>query len=230
MPEPINCPSCGASNPAGSSWCSLCFERFGLPEPGPQPERDSATPQGPERGESDLAAPAAPPPPPAEGEQLALLEVGDDSTDKTWTCRFCETRVPVGQVQCPACQQTIYDSFGGRPPAVEVDPMDALRRSALPGGGHFLLQQSLIGGAILVLTIISVAMGIYLLVAGVTGAGAALTFMGMTLWMLAAHDAFRIASGHGDEIFLRPRVISVVAVVWFVLVIWAAVQAQRVIE
>jgi hypothetical protein len=164
-----------------------------------------------------------------EGEQLALLD-DHDHRDKTWTCRFCDTKVPVGEVQCPACQQSIYDSFGARAPAVELDPTDALRRSILPGGGHFALNQSITGATILIITLISVAMGVYLLLSGLVAFGAALTFIGLTLWMLAAHDAFRAASGHGDEIFLRPRVLSVVMGVWFLVVIAAARAAQQVLN
>ncbi len=225
MSEPITCPACGASNPAGATWCNQCFERFREPEPDPPPMVETPAPR---RTDHDHPAPATPPPPPTGGEQLALLE--DDAGPQTWRCRFCDTDVPVGQVQCPVCQQSIYDSFGGKPETVEVDPTDALRRSILPGGGHFVLQQGLLAATILALTVISLGMGVYLLVIGVTVLGAFLTFIGLTIWMLAAHDAYRIASGQADDIFLRPRVLSVIAGVWFILVIAAAVQAQRVLE
>ena len=158
---------------------------------------------------------------------MALIETDDG---RTWTCRFCETKVPVGEVQCPTCQQTIYDSFGGRRPEVELDPMEALRKSALPGGGHFALKQGITAVTILALTVISLAMGIYLIVVGVTTFGALLTFVGLTVWMLAAHDAFRMASGHTDEIFLKPRVLSFAMGAWFIVVILAVRSAQQAIS
>ena len=229
MPEPIYCPACGASNPAGTSWCSLCFEGFQTSS-----LADDAQPEtlsGPTRLEADVAAPssAPPPPQPRDGEQLAL-DVGEGNGSKTWTCSFCDTKVPVGLDHCTACQRPIFDSFGGRPPTVDVDPGEALRRSLLPGGGHILLNQAVLGVTIMVLTIISLGMGIYLLRSGAVPFGAGLVFVGLTLWMLAAHDAFRIASGHADEVFLRPRVVSIVAGVWFLLIIAAAVQTQRTLD
>ena len=60
----------------------------------------------------------------------------------------------------------------------------------------------------------------YLLSTGLVTYGSLLTFIGLTIWMLAAHDAFRIASGHGDEIFLRPRALSIVMGIWFMIVYW----------
>lgn len=83
---------------------------------------------------------------------------------------------------------------------------------------------------ILIITLISLGMGVYLLVQGAVGFGATLTFIGLTVWMLAAHDAFRMASGHKDEIFLRPRVLSVVMGIWFLVVVAAARAARQVIS
>ena len=228
MPDPILCPSCNASNPAGASWCSLCFTPFGAAEDHAEPVKASASPQ-PARIEGEATAPSIPPPPPhPEGEQLALLESGDEA--KTWTCRFCDTQVPVGLVQCTTCQQSIYDSFGGQTPEIELDPIYALRRSLLPGGGHYALKQGLTATTILIITFISFGMGLYLLISGEVAYGGMLTFVGMTMWMLAAHDAFRMASGHGDDIFLRPRVLSIVMGVWFVLIVAAARSAQQVLS
>jgi ribosomal protein L40E len=178
MSSPIQCPECSASNPPGSSWCNLCFARFGSTEA----ETDLADPNpGPERLEADLAAPTNPPPPPRppEGEQLALLDIGEEEDTKLWTCRFCDTKNPVGSDYCTACQQPIYHSFGGQPAAVEVEPMDALRRSAVPGGGLILLKQGILGGTILALTVISLIAGVYLLRLGVVAYGAALVFVGL---------------------------------------------------
>ena len=228
MPESIQCPSCRASNPPEASWCSLCFTPFGSDEPDGDQVATATVPE-PARREGDLAAPISPPPPPpAEGEQLAFLEPGNET--KTWSCRFCETRVPVGQVQCPTCQQTIYDSFGGQPPEVDLDPVEALRRSMLPGGGHFALQQGITATTILALTVISIGMGLYLLISGVFAYGALLIVIGLTLWLLAAHDAFRMASGHPEEVLLRPRVLSIIMGAWFIIVIGAVRSAQQVIN
>ena len=170
MPDPILCPSCNASNPAGASWCSLCFTPFGVADDDAESVKASASPQ-PARIEGEATAPSIPPPPPhPDGEQLALLESGDEP--KTWTCRFCDTRVPVGLVHCTTCQQSIYDSFGGQTPEVELDPMDALRRSLLPGGGHYALKQGLTATTILIITFISLGMGLYLLISGEVAYGA----------------------------------------------------------
>ena len=239
MSEPINCPSCGASNPAGSSWCSLCFHRFDPSDAGAPSDVEASSDveapsvavldpgPGPERKDVDRPAPTAPPPPPSRGQQSGLPDAEEGSTDETWTCRFCEAEVSMDQIDCPVCGHTIYESFGGSAPTIDVEPMEALRRSALPGGGHFLVDEGLIGGLIMALTAISLAMGIYLSIIGVVAFGVALIFTALVLWALAAHDAFRIASGAADQIFLRPRVLSVVAGLWFILVVAAAVGAQR---
>lgn len=142
---------------------------------------------------------------------------------------FCDTVVPVETTECPVCHQSIYDSFGGREPAETVDPRTALTWSAIPGGGHVKVGQALLGVTIGFLSVISLVFGVVLVVSRRVPWGAAQIFMGIVLWGVAAHDAYRFAEGDTGQVLLRPRVLSVVAGIWFIILIAAAVSAQSAI-
>jgi hypothetical protein len=142
---------------------------------------------------------------------------------------FCDTIVPVEVTECPACHQSIYDSFGGRVVEETIDPKIALTWSAIPGGGHFKVGQALLGVTIGLLSIISLVFGITLVISRRVPWGAAQIFISILLWAVAAHDAYRFAEGDTGQVMLRPRVLSVVAGVWFIILIAAAVSAQSAI-
>jgi hypothetical protein len=142
---------------------------------------------------------------------------------------FCDTVVPVEQAECPACHQSIFDSFGGGEAGPGVDPKEALRWSAIPGGGHFKAGQGLLGLTIGLLSLVSLVFGIVLVFSRRVPWGAAQIFIGVLLWAIAANDAYRYAQGDTDQVLLRPRVLSIVAGLWFIILVAAAISAQGVI-
>lgn len=130
------------------------------------------------------------------------------------------------QTECPACHQSIYDSFGGAESEPDVDPKAALTWSAIPGGGHFKVGQGMLGFTIGLLSLVSLVFGIVLVISQRVPWGTAQIFIGILLWAIAANDAYRYAQGDTEQVLLRPRVLSIVAGLWFVILIAAAVSAQ----
>jgi len=213
----IACPACGTANPPNANWCNLCFAKFEATEPEPQVLADAPT-----HAVGEFPEPTGPP-----GEQLSLIA----DQRKTWRCRFCDTRVEVEEVSCPVCQQSVYDSFGrDTETGPKVDPAVALKWSLIPGGGHGKVGQGVLGVAIGLGVLISVGFGLVMVRSGRISYGAALTFIGLGTWLASAHDVLRITRNETDEVLLRPRIISVITGVMFMIVIGAAVSAQPVIN
>jgi hypothetical protein len=161
------------------------------------------------------------------GEQLSLIQ----DADRAWHCQFCDTRVDVELTNCPACQQSIYDSFGY--PSSEqprVDPATAIKWSALPGAGHRLVGQGILGVSIAAVVAVGLIFGFIMIRAGRASYGVGVLFIGLGTWLASVHDAARIARQEMDEVLLRPRVLSVLAGVMFMIVIAAAMSAQPAIR
>ncbi len=242
MAAPLVCSSCQASNPPRAKWCSLCFEPFAAPEPKPA-ETIEEPPRSVEEVGQVVETPAArvshggppppprrapgPPPPPTPGVAEPPHEVADPTpSGATWTCKFCDTVVPVEETECPACHQSVYDSFGGGDDRIKVEPKVALSWSAIPGGGHFKVGQGVLGLTIGILSVVSLVFGTVLVISRRIPWGAAQLFIGILLWGIAAHDAYRYAEGDTGQVMLRPRILSMVAGLWFVILIAAAISAQ----
>lgn len=68
----VRCPSCGARNLAGASWCSLCFVPIGRTEPAPA---EVASPAEPGAADVTDGGPGEQPEPPAVDVLLAELAV-----------------------------------------------------------------------------------------------------------------------------------------------------------
>lgn len=241
MTDPLTCPSCQAVNPPDSTWCSLCFTAFdsGRDTVDDTASTDSAQVMaaGVGQGVGDpVATHHSPPPSVAEtdagasdAEQLSLIDVAEAGA-QTWTCAFCDTAVVIGETECPVCHQTIYDSFGARDGAtLDVSTTDALRWSAVPGGGHVRVGQAILGVAIGVLVVISFVAGFLLVTGGRSAFGVVLVFAGVATWVTSAHDAYRFAQGSVDETLLRPRVVSIIGGVVFMIIVAAAVSARSAI-
>jgi len=58
-------------------------------------------------------------------------------------------------------------------------------------------------------------------------AGLALALMGGGVWVAGALDAYRWARNEPDEVLLRPRVLTVIMAVMFIVLVAAAVSARR---
>ena len=250
MSDTVTCGECGTINVAGADWCNLCFAKFdragssavvsnssssdppvsipsqeqsqgqgteGLPA---QPRADAALDLSSGAGSVSHQTGAIQG---APGEQLSLIDDGA----RTWRCRFCDTAVDVEATHCPACQQSIYDSFGA--PQTErprVAPATALKWSALPGAGHRVVGQGLLGVSIAAIVVMAVVFGFVMIRAGRGSYGTGVVFIGLGTWLASVHDVLRIARNEVDEVLLRPRVLSVVAGFMFMIVIAAAMSAQ----
>ncbi len=235
MLDAISCHACGASNAVDAPWCTLCFAPFPTAQPGSERGEPGTAGRAPDS--PDTARLSDPPEPPASparlsrhaapGEQLSLI--ADDR--RTWQCRFCETRVALTETECPACQQSIYDTFGGSeagPPP--IDQAAALRWAAAPGAAHIRLGQGILGVSIGLAILISAGFGMLVMTSGKVAHGSLLVFIALTTWLASIHDVFRITRNEPDEVLLRPRVISVLAGVVFMVIVAASVSAQSVIS
>ncbi len=161
------------------------------------------------------------------GEQLSLI--ADDR--QTWQCRFCEAWVALEESTCPRCQQSIYDSFGGgEDHGPRIDERTALRSAAVPGAGHHRLGHGVLGVAIGFSVLLSAVFGGVMLRSGRPGHGSLLILIAIGTWLASIHDALRFARNQPDATFLRPRVLSVIAGVVFMIIVGASVSAQSAIN
>lgn len=128
------------------------------------------------------------------------------------------------------CHQSVYDSFGGGEDGINVEPKLALSWALIPGGGHFKVGQGILGLTIGILSLVSLVFGTVLVISRRVPWGAGQLFIGILLWGIAAHDAYRYAEGDTGQVMLRPRILSIVAGLWFVILIAAAVSAQGAIQ
>lgn len=210
MAGPIVCSECGARNPADVAWCGQCFASLAS---GADPA-DATT--------SHDAAQAE--------EPAAALERNSSGSEKAavWVCSVCETSNPLEEPQCSACGTSIYTSFGADDAEHrDADPRRALLRSIIfPGLGHTYAGQSLLGAAVVGLTLMTLGFGIALVITRVTGFGWPLIALALGIWVAAAFDVLRIAGRVTDGLLLRPRVVTALVGLVMVTVIAAALTAQ----
>ena len=125
----------------------------------------------------------------------------------TWQCSRCDNENPLDAQICAVCGTTFADSL--RPPAERpnVDPNSiAMYSLFFPGAGHWKLGQK---GAAVARAILSTWVAGVALVAAIAGStlmAAAFGLATFALWTLAAHDAYREASGDASRVILKNRV------------------------
>ncbi|MDP8958136.1 MAG: zinc finger Ran-binding domain-containing protein [Actinomycetota bacterium] len=215
------CAACGARNPAGVDWCGQCYQRFeetfevapAVPQEPPQPRTVGA-----------LAGDGPPAPPGAPQETEVVVGVAEPQ----WECRLCGTSNPMEASRCGACGTTIFETFGARPDREqELAPSNALGWSLVfPGLGHGKAGQGMLGVAIGLLTAMAVAFGTMLgLGMGRAVWGSLLLLLALGVWGVAAMDAYHWAAGRGEEVLLRPRVVSVLSALMLVLLVFGLTQS-----
>jgi hypothetical protein len=101
-----------------------------------------------------------------------------------------------------------------------------IRGLVAPGLGHVFARQVLLGVSVAALTLIGIVLGVVLMVHGVMLAGVALVLMGVGVWLVGAIDSYRWAENKPDEVVLRPRVLTVIMAVMFIVLIAAAFSAR----
>lgn len=217
MADTVICGQCGARNSAGIEWCGQCFAAL-AGEAGPGPTAPTAV--------EPAAAAHSPVPGPAVEVPTRITDVEAPSVAKpgTWVCTVCDTANPLEDQQCSACGTSIFTVFGAEEEEQkEVDPQRALLRSIMfPGLGHAIAGQGLLGSAIGGLTLMALGFGIALAATQAGSFGWPLLLLALGIWVAAAFDAFRIASGGTDIIFLRPRVVTALVGLVMSVVVLAA--------
>lgn len=196
-PEAVRCPQCGALNRAGAHWCGQCLSRFAPPSPvgAPAPRANGAPPP--------------PPPPPgftaaATTVSSGAITVGSDGI--TWTCKGCDTANPFDSQNCSVCGTPFGDLLRDPPPERPArDPNTvALISLFFPGAGHGYLG---LWGQAVSRGILSVWVMLVAVVAGVQGGIGLMSVLfgaiAFVLWLVAAHDAYREATGASAEVLLK---------------------------
>ncbi|MGH2702060.1 MAG: hypothetical protein ACRDJ2_09840 [Actinomycetota bacterium] len=199
--EAVRCPNCGGLNRAGAEWCGQCLDRFAPPS-GPVGV-SAPSPQ------SAIGAPPPPPPPPGFTAPQPTVSSGAITVGKdgiTWTCKECDTANPFDAQECSVCGTP----FGAllREPEPERPTRDpnavALISLFFPGAGHGYLG---LWGQAIARAIVSAWVMLVTIVAGVQGGVGFMTFLfgaiAFGLWLVAAHDAYREATGATGEVLLK---------------------------
>ncbi|MGH2752065.1 MAG: hypothetical protein ACRDK3_14515, partial [Actinomycetota bacterium] len=164
--------------------------------------------------------PPPPPPPPnsppvLEPARIAPPFAGATATSGafsvgvdgiTWTCKQCESPNSFDTEVCPVCGTSFADLL--RPPAPERTTRDpnkvALISLFWPGAGHGYLGQwgqavarSVVSLWVLLVTITAAAQD------GIGAMSLVFGTIAFALWVVAAHDAYREASGDGGRVILK---------------------------
>jgi ribosomal protein L40E len=184
MSEPGRCPNCGALVSPEADWCGQCFAVLG-PAEASEPQR-GATPERPATVTADRGG----------------LEI--EGGRAAWTCPACEARNPIEASVCETCGTPFARLFQEEDERPEMDPQSAAVWSMVfPGLGHWKLGRkadaiarfAMFGwsfGALMVLVVSRIGKGgfgptfpLFVLFA----------FASVTIYVLSAVDAYRIASG-----------------------------------
>ena len=198
MAERLRCEVCGATNVAGAEWCGQCYTSLG------DPVETNASADA-EVEPSDTTPPDATPPD-------TSVAVGQ------WTCSVCGESASLELETCPVCGGSIFDAFAGAPkyPA----PSDVAVASLVPGLGLAQVGRGGEGVIVAILVGFCVLGGLAIAAVG-EGLGWLLVFIGVAIWALAGRDAYTVAAGRAAESWIRPRALTVIAVV--VLIVLAVV-------
>lgn len=154
----------------------------------------------------------------------AVEAVEDRSSSSDWTCRVCESANPIEASVCLKCGHEIYDSFA-TPAARRSAPLWAL---ILPGGGLFAVGQPLAGASVAGLVALGGSFGV-LFITGGRPIGWLFLAVAVALWLIGARDAIVVGTGSSD-VLLRPRVLSIAAVLVFAAIVFVLVEALQAVQ
>lgn len=201
-PEKVRCPSCGGLNAPDASWCGQCLKRFDEPPPPP------AAPPSP-AVTLDAPAPGAE----VKAEIKPGVEHGSFRSTETgilWRCSACDAENPLDEPACRVCGTQFAESL--KPPPKKRTDRDpgtvALVSLFFPGAGHAYLglwPQAIARGVVSVWVAL---MALFFAVGGKGGSTAIALLFGtvaFSLWVVAAHDAYREANDEPRQILLFGR-------------------------
>jgi ribosomal protein L40E len=196
----MKCSTCGAPNPEGAQWCTICLTSFVKKEPPPLP--------------SPSPAPAALDPVVREGEAL------------TWRCSRCDSTNPIEVNSCPVCGASFFETFGPAETATKTipanrDPRVAAALSMLPGAGHLYLGLIAEGVTRLIFAIWWWATAIFLKSSTPILVMVRIVYLLATLSLIAlsALDAYRAATQPERQPIFSRTVIRASSLVLFTLLI-----------
>lgn len=194
--EKVRCPSCGGLNPVDAAWCGQCLKRFAAPEP-PEPPPSAAPPP-----------PVDAPPAPKPGVQQGAFRSTEEGI--LWTCSACDAENPLDEAACRVCGTAFGEAI--RPPVkrhLERDPGTvALVSLFFPGAGHAYLGM---WPQAIARAVVSAWVGVMTLLFALARGGASTAVAGLfglvafSLWIVAAHDAFREAGDEPRRVLLYGR-------------------------
>jgi hypothetical protein len=129
------------------------------------------------------------------------------------------------------CGAPIYESFGPaeRKP-VTRDPVAALRRSLMfPGLGFHAAGDATMAFSVGFMAVAMAALAILEFAIDRPGFGAVLAIMIVGLWVIAARDSRVLAeTSRRDDMWLRPRFLTLIGVVVSLIVVFTLVDAFRI--
>lgn len=224
MSEPVRCPSCGASNAPGATWCGQCFTRFD--SSGQAPAAVSAAPE-----RSDAPEPGPEP-------HLQVVRSGPIERTKgrlQWHCPACDTENPIDASVCSVCGTPMAAIFGAttKKELKRVGPKAVAYSMLLPGLGHGWAGR--IGDAIARGVLFCWTLGVGLLLITRKGSRAAGTFRGIgavfviaaiAVWMISFLEAQRLSKGDASGLVPGRALMWASAALTAVLFVGLGIAAQ----
>jgi RNA polymerase subunit RPABC4/transcription elongation factor Spt4 len=190
------CPNCHALVSADAEWCGQCFTSL-------RPVRPEQAPPAVE-----AAAQASVPASVAGGVPSGAPDRGDRPAP-TWTCPTCQHVNAIELDVCEVCGTAFAALFRQDEARPSVDPRTAFTRSLLfPGLGHRALGRGADGLARAVLFVWTFGTTLLILSAGLSSGPVAGLFsmyllLSLTVYVLTAFEAYRMAQGDGPIVSSR---------------------------
>lgn len=185
----------------------LLAKRSGSATATPAPQQQTPPPPGleaatdPAPGESIQGSASLDSRPAAPGSEVTEVDAGSFSVRAegiTWACKWCEAKNPLAEQRCSVCGAGFGEILKEEKLQVARDPGTvALLSLFFPGAGHAYMGQWGQAVARAVLSLWALLVCFFAGVQGGKGMLLAVVFgiIAFALWVIAAHDAFRDASG-----------------------------------
>lgn len=156
--------------------------------------------------------------PSPEAEEAA----GDLPTTRSWRCRVCGSDNDFSVDTCSVCGTSMLETLTEQRPAVPAGV--ALRAAVVPGLGLVKVGMPGEGFIAALLTGFSVMAGVVISAAGEPLA-LVMIGAGIAIWLVAARDAFVVASNGPEAAWLQPRTLTIVAVLIILVTAFALLRA-----
>lgn len=208
------CPSCGASNTLGASWCNQCFASLRDNEkqaPGIPAMSVTQTASSPVT--HDAAADVRPP------------SISTAASEATWTCKSCGEVVAISVESCPSCLTSIYENFGATQNEPLLDEKQLAIKALVPGRAHSMPTSPLAGVVVFMVVSMSLLFGLMMLTTPVRWAGVFVVIWGVAVWAFSIWDARQ--SYVSSHLLLQPRVTMVVGLIPLIVIIGAVLTTVR---